>query len=359
MLKKLIRPEILEMQEISWGDVPDNNSFRLLWGENQQVLSVYRKALIAEMEKVNFYPSPTKIKLRVKIAQYNKVKPENIIVTNGSDEAIELIAKVFISDQDEVVIPMPSYPCFTSVSKMMGAKIVNVPLDTDFSLDEKKLIKAFTKKTKIIWIANPNNPTGNILITQENLEKIIRKIRCIIVFDECYFELSGITASKFTEKYPNVIILRSFTKGLALAGARLGYIIAQEATAKYINRLQQTNQVFNVNRFAQAAGLAILNKPQLIRNSVQKFANWKESFEKLLKSISLEVIPTKTTFCLVKLRGNITAKELKKKLLQKEIYIKDCSIYVGLGSKYVYLGVPEKRYQRTVINAIRMVILGE
>jgi histidinol-phosphate aminotransferase len=342
------------MEEINWGDIPDNTGMRLLWGENQDLIQVYKRAIRDEINKVNLYPSPTKNKLKESIAKYNNVEVDSIIPTNGSDEALELIAKIFISEGDEVIMPVPSYPCFASVSQMMGAKIVSVPLGKDFSLSMEKIARAVTKKTKVIWIANPNNPTGNVLVAQKDIEKLIKQVECIVVFDECYFELSGVTAAQLTKKYENIIVMRSFTKAFALGGARLGYIIANNETAKYLNRLQLTNQVFNVNRFAQAAGIALLENPKIAKATIKRFETFKANFENILRQISeLEIIPTKTTFCFIRLKSKITGKELKERLKSKNVFIKDCSIYQNLGSQYIYLGVPQKKYQATVLKAIK------
>jgi len=345
------------MEEINWGDIPDTTGMRLLWGENQELVPVYKNAIQREINKVNLYPSPTKNRLKEAIAKYNNVSTNSIIPTNGSDEALELIAKVFIAEGDEVIISVPSYPCFTSVSQMMGAKIVTVPLGNDFSFSVEKIRTVVTKKTKIIWIANPNNPTGNILISQKDIETLVKAINCLLVLDECYFELSEVTAAQLTKKYENVIITRSFTKAFALGGARLGYIIANKETAKYLNRLLLTNLVFNVNRFAQACGIALLENPKIVTDVIERFKQFKSDFENKLKKIPyLEIVPTKTTFCFIKLNAKITGKQLKEKLARENIFIKDCSIYQNLGSQYIYLGVPQKKYQKTVINTIKKII---
>lgn len=341
------------MSEINWGDVPDNSPFRLLWGENQQFLNIYKKAITDEIENINLYPSPTKIKLREKIAQYCKVKPQNIVVTNGSDEAIELISKVFIEEGDEIILPNPTFPVYETTAIFMGGIIKKIPLQKNFQLDLDRLSKNINSKTKIIWVANPNNPTGNILLSKKQIDSLAKKINCLIVIDECYFELSGITAVPFVNKYPNIIVIRSFSKVFALAGLRLGYIVANEKVTSYLNRLQQTNQVFSINRFAQVAGIAALSKPKLIISFVQKFISLKRNFETLLRNLPLEVIPTYTTFCLIKLPKKTTSIELKEKLLQKGIFIKDCSIYEGLGQQYIYLGIPLKRYQIEITKAIK------
>ncbi len=346
------------MQEINWGDVPDDNPLRLLWGENQKFFKIYKKAIENELYKINLYPSPTKQVLKEALARYNSVKPENIIPTNGSDEALELIAKVFISENDEVIMPLPSYPCFESVSQMMGAKITTISLEENFTLNIKSLLNVITKKTKIIWIANPNNPTGNILISKKQIEYLLKKINCLLVVDECYFELAGTTGVSLINKYPNLIVVRSFSKVFALAGARLGYLMCNKKTAAYLNRLQQTNQVFCVNRFAQAAAIALLRKPKQITDSILEFQNLKQKFESTLERIpELIILETKTTFCLAKIQSDITAAQFKKKLMMQNIFIKDCSIYEGLGKQFIYLGIPQERYQQKVVESIKKILL--
>jgi len=357
MITQLVRKQIREMQEINWGEIPDNTGMRLLWGENQNLINVCKKAIEKESEKINLYPSPTKKILREELAQYNNVDPKNVVPTNGSDEAIELIAKVFIAENDEAVIPVPSFPCYASVSQMMGAKILTLPLENDFSLSVDKLLNLVTDRTKVIWIANPNNPTGNLLLNEKQVKDIAKQVNCLLIIDECYFELGGITAASLIESCPNVIVLRSFSKVFAMAGARLGYILCNQEVAKYLNTLQMSNQPFSVNRFAQAAAVAILRQPLLIEKSVSRFLQLKKGFENKLNEVAeLEVLETKTSFSLVKVASSITGAQLKEKLKEENIFIKDCSIYEGFGKQYIYLGIPLKEYQDKAVEAIRTVL---
>lgn len=352
-IDRLVRRPIRNMEAIDWGEVPEDTPFRLMYGENQQTVDVYKDALISEIARINLYPSGTKQVLRERLAAYNDIPADQIVVTNGSDEALELIAKVFIDEGDGVVIPQPSYPCFTSDSETMGASIQYVDLETDFSLDPAKIVAATTDKTKIVWIANPNNPTGNLLLDAKQIEELAKQLDCLLVIDECYFELSQVTAAPLIAKYPNIVVTRSFSKVFALAGLRLGYIMASPEVVNYLNRLQLSNQVFNVNRFALAAGTAILSDSKFVTEFVETFQEMKTAFERQLATTPLQILPTKTTFCIAKLPASITARELKAQMQQKGILIKDCSIYPGFGEQYIYLGVPQTIYQETVTQAIK------
>ncbi len=357
-IDEFVRPQVRGMVAVDWGEVPDDSPYRLMWGENPQLLEVYREAVMSEIDRINLYPSPTKSKLRQKIAEYTGVKSDNIVCNNGSDEAIELLCRVFINDGDEIVLTSPTFPVYETSAQVMGGVARFVPLEADFSLDTDKLLAAVTPKTKMVWLANPNNPTGNLLVTKDQIEMLAQKLACILVIDECYFELACVTAASLVLSYPNVMVLRSFTKILGMAGARLGYVIADERVTDYLNRVQQTNQVFNINRFAQAGGIAILSRPDIIQQSIQVFTDLKDSFEKGLTSAGLEVVPTVTTFCIAKLPSPATGKQLKDLLGKKGIYIKDCSIYAGFGTNYIFLGVPTSEYQEPCVAAIKEALEG-
>lgn len=353
-----VRSTIQNIKVTSWGEIPENSDFRLMFGENPFIWEQGISAIKNEIDNINIYPSPTKRDLINKIAKYNSVSPENIVVTNGSDDGIELIAKIFINLNEEVVIPTPTFPVYESVSNMMGANIVNIPLNDNFELNLNNLVKKVNKVTKIIWIANPNNPTGNILVLKSKIEWLLKKApNTIVVIDECYFELSQITAKELVQKYNNLIILRSFSKIFGLAGLRLGYIITNPDIAFYCNALQQNNQPFSVNRFALASGNAIMSNLTKINDMIEKYKTIKEKFEKNLSNIKgLKIIPTYTTFSLIKLPNFCSASKVKNELTKKGIYIKDCSIYKGLGPRYIYLGVPKQNVQESFIKELAKII---
>ena len=357
-ISQKVRPQIQEIKTTNWGEIPENSNFRLMFGENPFTLDECIMAIKQEVNKLNTYPSPTKEVLIKKIAKYNKILSENIVVTNGSDDGIELIAKVFINLKDEVIIPIPTFPVYESVSKMMGANIVGISLDKDFKLNTDELVKKVNKSTKIIWIANPNNPTGNILISKDRIEWLLKKVPNIfVVIDECYFELSEITAKDLIKKYNNLIILRSFSKIFGLAGLRLGYIISNPTIVSYCKALQQNNQPFSVNRFALAAGIAVMDNLTKISKIIKEYKETKNYFEKKIRQIKgAEVLLTITTFSLIKLPEQFSALFIKNELIKKRIYIKDCSIYSGLGSRYIYLGIPKKNAQQKIIKELAKII---
>ena len=353
-IENLVRKELIVMDNISWGKIPSKKSMRLLWGENFVKSKELNTFLKKNLTDINLYPAYYKNELCEKIAKYVNLKPENVLPTNGSDSAIELIAKVFICKNDEVLIPRPSYFCFSSVSKMMGAKIIYIDLEMDFSLSLEKLAKAITSKTKIVWIANPNNPTGNMLLSPGQIKKLARMFSGLIVIDECYFEFFGISAVPLINEFKNMVILRSFSKTFSLAGLRLGYIVASKNVIKYLERLQENNQAFGVNSVAQIAGIFLLDNPAIRKSMFKTFLQAKKNFELSLKKIkNIELVTTYTSFCLIKVTSsNKTGATLRKYLEENNIYIKNCDLYPGLGEKYAYLGIPEPARQKKVLSLI-------
>ena len=134
-ISRKVRSQIREIKTTNWGEIPENSDSRLMFGENPFIWDECIAAIKQEVGKINTYPSPTKEALVNKIARYNNILPENVVITNGSDDGIELLAKIFIDNGDQVIIPNPTFPVYESASKMMGAKTVRISLERDFKLN--------------------------------------------------------------------------------------------------------------------------------------------------------------------------------------------------------------------------------
>ena len=220
-----------------------------------------KSAMIEAMQDMHIYPDGSSYYLKDAIAKKYNIQTENIIVGNGSDELIKLIAETYVNPDDEVIIGSPSFSEYIFATHLMGGKIVSVSLTEDYRFDLGAMIGAITEKTKVIIICNPNNPTGTMVSKQE-VNAFIAQIpdHILVVFDSAYAEYAEDdgqyeSGSTYVIKYPNVIELRSFSKIYALAGLRVGYGIAATETIAMIER---TREPFNVNKMAQAAAVAAL-----------------------------------------------------------------------------------------------------
>ena len=205
-------------------------------------------------QKLQVYPEY--FDLEKKIADYAGVKADQIMITNGSDQGIDIIFRTFTEKGDKVIIPSPSFTMFFQYAQIVGNEIVS-PLykkdDLAFPLEE--VLAVIDKRTKLIVICNPNNPTSTA-VSVSDIEKIAKKAKEAIVYvDEAYFEFSKITAVLLINKYPNIIVTRTFSKAFGLASLRIGYVVAK---AEYISEMLKVRGPYDVNMAAYYAAYAAL-----------------------------------------------------------------------------------------------------
>ena len=278
------------------------------------------KAIQKELRNINRYPEGGSFYLRRALAKKLKVEEGQIIFGNGSDEIIVLALRALISKGDEVVVSYPTFLIYEIQAKIEGAKVVKVPLvNLRYSLDE--IAKKITKKTKIIFIANPDNPTGTYLKHKE-IKDFLTKIskNVLVFFDEAYFEFAPgdfPQTLKFLKNRGNIIVTRTFSKAYGLAGLRIGYGITTKELAEVLNKIREP---FNINRFAQVAALAALKNREFLNKVVAHLKKEKNYLYKELKKCNLSFLESVTNFILVDFKKD--AKSLCEHLLKQGIIIR-------------------------------------
>jgi len=210
-------------------------------------------ATLASLRDLHLYPDPDQRRARAALADYTGMPAERILLGNGSDELIDLLLLVTIEPGDEVLVPVPSFGVYLSRPPLYGARVVTVPRREDFDLDLEAIEDAITPRTKLLFLASPNNPTGN-LVTPQQLSRLLRT-GIIVILDEAYYEFAGQTLAPFAREFENLVILRTFSKWAGLAGLRIGYGIFPPHLAAALWRVKQP---FNVSTAAQAAVEAAL-----------------------------------------------------------------------------------------------------
>jgi len=298
----------------------NENSF----GPSPKAISAIKRSL----KDLNRYPDANAFYLKKKLAKSLGVKTENIVVSNGSDEIIVLCCRAFLEPGDEVIISDPTFPIYKIASQAQGAKIKFIPLkDMRYDLAAKK--KAITKKTKIIFIANPDNPSGTF-VTRKEIEKFLDGIRddVLIFFDEAYKEFGEYSQGEvFPDtlkhlKRKNIIITRSFSKAYGLAGLRIGYGISSPQVISYLDRIREP---FNVNSLAQAAAVAALDDTKFLRKTLKMVEKGKRFIYKELDRMGLKYVKSATNFMLIDLKTD--GKEVFRKLLKKGIIVRDMEVW--------------------------------
>lgn len=282
-------------------------------------------AIKKELKNIHRYPESNSFLLRKKIASLYKVRESQIIFGNGSDELITLTLRALIEKGDEVIISYPSFLIYELQAKIERAKIVKVPLK-NFRYNLDKIAEKITPKTKIIFIANPDNPTGSYLAHSE-VESFVKKIskNILLFFDEAYFEFAPSDfpqTLKFLKQRGNIIFTRTFSKAYGLAGLRIGYGITSEEIASAINRVREP---FNVNRLAQVAALAALENKSFVEKVVSYINKEKEYLYKEFESLKLNYIKSATNFITVNLNKKVDG--LLEYLLKKGIIIRSLSAW--------------------------------
>jgi histidinol-phosphate aminotransferase len=209
---------------------------------------------------------------------------------------------------------------------------VAVPRKADFGLDVTAIIAAITPRTKLIFIANPNNPTAN-LVDRAALLELLDLADCLIVVDECYFEICQITIAAEIEQYPNLIVLRSLSKGFGLAGLRLGYGITNPQMTDYLYRAAQ---IFPVNQLAIAAGIAALADLDYMQTKLAEIKNERQQLAAAMQALGLRIYRSDTNFLLASCADwNITSAALVAQLAQQEVFVADFGGKPGLDNYHL------------------------
>ncbi|MGI8604944.1 MAG: histidinol-phosphate transaminase [Verrucomicrobiales bacterium] len=283
-----------------------------------------KAAMVAALDQAHIYPDGGGYRLREAIAEKFSLERKNIILGNGSNEIIEFIGHAFLTPGDEIVTAEHAFVVYKLMARLFGARTIEVP-DPDFKHDLDAMAAAITARTKEVFIANPNNPTGT-LVEQDEIDRFVEKVppRVIVVFDEAYYEF--LQKPPDTLKYvhdgrPNVIVLRTFSKIQGLAGLRIGYGLGSE---EIVSILQKTRQPFNVNAIAQAGALAGLQDEEHQEKTRRITWQGREFLQRRFSEMGLDYVPSQANFILVKV-GSGSA--LFKQMLAKGVIVRDMTSY--------------------------------
>lgn len=247
--------------------------------------------------KLNRYPDPGYRKLRKLIAGYCSVTPGNILVGNGSDELILTTLTACGGPGKIVCSPVPTFAMYEILSELTGTKFIGVPLNEDFKLPVGKILSI---NPDIVFIAYPNNPTGNCF-SRQKIRRIIEHSRGLVVIDEAYYEFSGKTFVSEIKKYPNLLILRTFSKAFSLAGIRAGYVIGN---AELIKELRKVQLPYNLSIVNQKILEVILKERQKVLITVKKLLDSrKRMFNELSKLNGVTLFSSEANFILMKIKN--------------------------------------------------------
>jgi len=266
---------------------------------------------------INRYPDPMANELKRALSSYLDVDKEMIVLGNGSDELILDLLLTF--GLGKIVYPEPTFAMYGILAKIAGQEPAGIPLRGDFELDAESILEVGQKG--IIFITYPNNPTGN-LFNREAIIRIIEEGSCLVVIDEAYYEFSGATFLPLVKKYPNLVVLRTFSKAFGLAGARVGYLAANKEITGEILKVKLP---YNLNAISQLLATITLKHGDILRERIDEIKNERERVYKELQEIpGIIPYPSKTNFIFFKVE-NLSGKAVFNSLLKEGILIKHLS----------------------------------
>ncbi len=281
------------------------------------------EAMKAAVGRAHLYPDGGGYYLRKGIADKCGLAIENIVLGNGSNEIIELLGHAFLHPGAEVVVAEHAFVVYKLMAQLFGASCVEVP-DPGFRHDLPAMLRAITPRTRLVMVANPNNPTGT-LVSAEEIDAFVRNLppHVIAVFDEAYYEFVAQPADclQYVKEGKAVVVMRTFSKSQGLAGLRVGYGMMPASIARW---LHSSRQPFNVNAVAQAGALASLQDGEHQKKTALTVADGRRFLESAFQEMGLEFVPSNANFILVKVGSG---RELFKKLLAKGVIVRAMDAY--------------------------------
>lgn len=289
----------------------------------------------------SYYPDGSALALKEKLSEKLKVGEDQLIIGNGSFELLSLIGLTFLETGDEAIAAKPSFGWYTNVTLTMGAKLVDVGL-TEFKVDLDRILEKVNSKTKVIWLCNPNNPTGTIF-THDELTAFLSQLRSdiVVVMDEAYYDFvaeEGYPDSiSLLKAYPNIIILRTFSKLEGLANLRVGYAVADEQVIGYLNRVRSP---INVNGAAQLAAAAAMDDENFKQKTLSNVQSGLEKYYQVLTEWGCNFIRSNTNFILFDI--GIESQPVADQLVRHGILIRSGAEFGYPTMLRVSIGTPEE-----------------
>ena len=349
--------EIAEETGLSVEDLVDFSSSINPLGPSPRALEAIKNSF----DKITLYPDSNSTALREALAcHFGNINKNNVIVGNGSTELIYLFAQVFLKRGDVALVAAPSFGEYANAIVKSGGKSKHLKLTHNFQIELNAFLEEM-EGLRAVFLCNPNNPTS-MLIPDNTLREIIEKAleeEVVVLLDEDFIEFvedeKRHSLVNRISKYPNVFVLRTFTKFYGLTGLRVGYGIADEET---IDVFSKAKMPWNVNSLAQAAARAAMADKEHSRRTIELMKEEKKFLSNELSRIDgFHVFPADTNFILVDVRKTgFRASQLREKMIRHGLLVRDCSSFIGLDTFYVRVAVRTRKENERLLDAFRKVL---
>ncbi len=304
------------------GEQPKDNAYIKL-NTNESPFSLPQSAIARvekEVKRAQLYSDPECSELTALAAKTLRVKPSQVLMTNGSDEALNFAFMAFCDEKQGIAFPDITYGFYRVFARLYGIPYREIPLKEDFTVDTCDYLGI----DEHIVIANPNAPTGLCLSTEE-VEKILRaNPRRVVIIDEAYVDFGGESCVPLIEKYDNLLVTQTFSKSRSLAGGRLGMAIGSESLIEDLKKMKYSTNPYNVNRFTAAAGVAALEEVEWFESNVRKIEENRAYTAAALEEMGFTVLNSKANFLFAR-SDKISGQTLYEKLKARGVLVRHFS----------------------------------
>jgi histidinol-phosphate aminotransferase len=331
------------------------DSLRLDFNENTIACSPAVREVLKNISAGDLTRYPERESIEALVAQHLNVKPEQLILTNGVDEAIHVLFQTFLDTGDELLLPLPTYTMYEVYASATDARVVTVQAEASLAFPYAALIAAINTQTKVIALANPNSPSGST-ITREQIVDIARRApQAIILIDEAYFHFYGETVIDLLDSIPNLVVARTFSKAYGLAGLRVGVLAGSPEAVRWMRRVISP---YSVNSVALACIPAALNDDSYLNWYVQEVLAARADFESALDALDVRRWPSRANFILTYIGAE--HREFVKRMSACGVLVRDRSNDPGCdGCVRITIGTREQMRHATtalkqVLNELRL-----
>ncbi len=335
-------PEMVSRQT----GIPESEIIKLDANENPYGCSPRVSQALSRYPYLNIYPDANQTELRESLSLYLGLGMEYLVAGNGSDELIDLLLRMFLEPGDEVIINVPTFDMYRFSTEVCRGKLIEVLRKKDFEVDIEAVKAAVTKKTRLIFVTSPNNPTGTV-ISENDIRELIN-LGLPLVVDEAYFEFSGNTVVSLVPKFDNLMVLRTFSKWAGLAGLRIGYGVFPLKIADIILKIKPP---YSINMAAALAARISIQEKDYLLGTVGKMIQERGRMFGMLQELPfLKPVPSQANFVLCEVtRGD--AKYLQDELLRRGILVRYYN--TPLLRNYIRISAGKPEQTNKIIQALK------
>lgn len=315
------------------------------WGCSPKVLEALEHL---SPEDISLYPAYDSFISQV--AEHYRIDTDQVIISNGADDSIRCAFDAFVEEGDEVLLPVPNYGMFDIFGRIRGARVTEILYHDDFSFPVENVLAAISPNTKLIVIVNPANPLGTVIPEQGLLHILDKAEDSLVLLDETYWHFVGKSYVSLIRKYPNLIIVQTFSKAYGLTGLRLGMLFS---VAENMQNLAKVNLPFAVNNLALKAGSAALVDQAFIQQVVENVRMEMQFLQHELNQLRIETRACSTNFLLIKIGDR--ADEIYQALQQRDVLVRNLNKYPLLKG-YLRVSIGRREDHLKFLEALRLIM---